>query len=447
MGFDYRYLGLTPAGKLVQGIITAGSKSEARKRAQELSTKHRFKLTEVQKKRTFLYKVQRGLDKPVTGEQKAYAQIEVRTALERLGFKVIRIQPKLFEFQAKPANTDVVMFIRLSADLLREKLPYDEILNLLSNDLQSKALRDVLREISKDLREGKDGKEVFGKHELALGKFTSYMLGVASKSGNMVDIYEATAKFLERTAEFKKNLKSALIMPAIVVLVLALAVMFYVGYIFPKTAEMFQRFNIPLPPMTKATLDFSNFLRDHLMILLVVTVLPVVAIVAFLRTDQGKFLVNRYLIRLPVIGGIAHKTAIEIFCRVFYSLYGGSGENIEAIRVASEACNNRYIERQIKEVAIPMMLKEGKGLVESLEATGVFTENALSRLRSGAETGTIRQTALQVANYYEKETTYKLRTIIDLIQVMIAMLIMVVMTAITIVSSETAVIRPKMPGT
>jgi type IV pilus assembly protein PilC len=92
------------------------------------------------------------------------------------------------------------------------------------------------------------------------------------------------------------------------------------------------------------------------------------------------------------------------------------------------------------------MLKEGQGLVEALEKTGVFTRNALSRLRSGAETGTIRETALQVANYYEKETTHKLRNVIDMIQVAIAMIIMIVMTAITVVSSETAVIRPKLPG-
>ncbi len=447
MALDYRYQGLTASGKLVQGVISATTKMEAKKRAAELASKHGFTLSAVQKKRTFMYKVQKGLDKPISGEQKAYSGDEVKNALERLGFKVIRVQAKLFEIAAKPAQSDVVMFIRLSADLLREKLPYDEILTLLSNDLQSKALREVVRDISKDLREGKDGRDVYGKHELALGKFTAYMLGVASKSGNMTEVYDATAKFLERTAEFKKNLRSALIMPIIVCFVLALAVLFYVAYIFPKTAEMFVRFKIPLPPMTKATLDFYYYLLKHWFMLTFLTVAPIVTFMTFIKTERGKFMLNQYLLKVPVIGSIAHKTAIEVFCRVFYSLYSGSGENIEAIRVAAEACNNKYIESQIKNVAIPMMLKEGKGLIESLEATEVFTENALSRLRSGAETGTIRQTAMQVANYYEKETTYRLRTIIDLIQVMIAFLIMIVMTAITIVSSETAVIRPKMPGT
>ena len=86
------------------------------------------------------------------------------------------------------------------------------------------------------------------------------------------------------------------------------------------------------------------------------------------------------------------------------------------------------------------------GLVESLEKTGVFTENALQRLHAGTESGAVRDMALQVANYYEKETSYKLNNIVDMIQVAIAMIILVVMIAITIVSAETAVIKPKHPG-
>ena len=140
-----------------------------------------------------------------------------------------------------------------------------------------------------------------------------------------------------------------------------------------------------------------------------------------------------------------HKTSIEIFGRVFYALYSGSGENITVIRIGAEACRNTYMEQQIKEVAIPMMLKEGKGLIESLEAAGVFTQNAISRLRAGAESGALRTTALQLANYYERETTYKMKNVVELINVIISLLIMVVMTALTLVSSETAVITPPPP--
>ena len=92
------------------------------------------------------------------------------------------------------------------------------------------------------------------------------------------------------------------------------------------------------------------------------------------------------------------------------------------------------------------MIKKGTGITDAFTASGVFTETALSRLHSGEETGTIKNTSLQLANYYESETVYKLKNLIELIQVFIAMIIMVVMILLTLVSAETATVRPKTPG-
>jgi type IV pilus assembly protein PilC len=443
---EFRYQGIALSGRMMQGIISARGKREARKRAEEIAQQRRFRLQSLEQKTTFLYKVRKGKEAALLGEQKAFTADEVRRALEKMGYNVLTIQRKFLNFRMKPPSKDIVMFIRLSADLLREKLPYDEILNLLSNDIDNKSLKQCLREITQDLKDGKDGAEVFGKQAEVLGKFPAHMLGVASKSGNMVEIYESTAKFLERNEEFRKSLKSALVMPAIVVAALIAAVLFYIAYVFPETAKMFLKFDIDLPPMTSATLQMSNFLQRNAMYILGGLAGIIVVLIRMATSPKGRLWMSRYMIKIPVIGPLMHKTSIEIWFRVFYSLYSGSGENVDAIRIAAEACRSPWIEKQIKEIAIPMMLKEGQGIVEALEKTGVFTKNALSRLRSGAETGTIRETSIQVANYYEKETTYKLRGIIDLIQVFIALLIMVVMTAITVISSETAVIRPKPPG-
>ena len=131
---------------------------------------------------------------------------------------------------------------------------------------------------------------------------------------------------------------------------------------------------------------------------------------------------------------------------MFYALYSGAGENIEVIRMAAEACGNKHMENQIKNVALPMMIQKGAGITEAFEASGVFTKTAISRFHSGAETGTVKNTAHQLAEYYEKETTYKMRNAIDFIQLWISMVIMIVLTALTIVSSETATIRPKNPA-
>lgn len=443
---EFRYQGTGLSGRLAQGVINAKNRREAKERVEELCRRQNIRLTALQKKSTFRYKARRGDEKPIHGEQAAFSREEVENGLRKLNYRVLRVEKVLLDFKFKPPAKDIVLFTRICADLLRERLPYDEILTLMVNDTENPAMAKTIREIQQDLKDGKEGGEVFGKHADVLGRFTAYMLGVASTSGNMAEVYESTAKFLERDEEFKKSLKSALIMPAVIVAVLLGAVAYYVGYIFPATAQMFLKFGIDLPPMTQATLDLSNFLRGNITWLLPVCLAPLVALGLFFRTPRGRYLRDRFIIRIPVIGSLLHKTSIEIFARVFYALYSGSGENIPVIRVAAEACRNTYIERQVKEVVIPAMLKEGRGLVESLERADIFTVTAISRLRSGQESGALRNTALQLANYYERETSYKMKNVVELINVIISMLIMVVMTALTLVSSETAVVRPKGVG-
>ncbi|MBE0573146.1 MAG: type II secretion system F family protein [Ignavibacteriaceae bacterium] len=443
---EYKFTAQKLNGQTITGTVTANTTAEGKKKIQKLAEKNKLKLSEVQKKSTYLYRVRKGKEKPVRGEQKAFSKKEVEEALARLGYKVLSINKKLLDFQSKPPHSEIVTYVKISAELLEQKLSYGEILTLLINDTQNATLRNTLKEINNDLRKGADSEATFLKYQHIFGKFTAYMLGLASKSGNMAEIYKATAKFLERRQEFRKSLRSALITPLVTLFVLFLAVMFYVGYIFPETAKLFVRFGIELPPMTAFTLKMSDFLVGNPWLIAGVMFIPPIALFQFVRTKKGKLLFDQYLLRLPVIGSLIHKTLIEVFCRVFYTLYHGSAESIEPIRIAAEATGNSYFEERIKTVAIPLMLKKGVGVSDAFEASGVFTETALSRIHSGEESGTIKNTALQLANYYESETVYRLKNLIEIIQVTIAMIIMIIMIALTLVSAETATVRPKTPG-
>lgn len=443
---EFRYNGLSATRKKIVGTLNAKSKREAAAKVNTMAKQHNFTFVSVERKRTYLYKVNKKGGGEIRGEQEAFSKDELELALKRMGFDQVRVQPKLLDFKFKPPFNDVIMFIRLSADLLREKLPFDEILNLLHNDVQNASMKRVIKEIHTELKDGSDAEEVFTHQQNMLGKFPAKMLGVASKSGNMAEIYDNTAKFLERSQEFKKSLRSALIMPTVTLLVLFGAVVFYVGYIFPKTAEMFEKFGAALPPMTATTLDISRFLQNHIILVLVLMIVPPLLLVRFFTTDKGRLIFDRYMIKLPLIGSMAHKMSIEIFCRVFHSMYSGSGENIEVIRTAAEACRNKHMEKRIKEITIPLMIREGRGFVEALDESKVFTENALTRFGTGAESGTLRKVALQIANYYERETTYRLKSIVDWIQVVVSFIIMIVMTGLTVISAETAVMQPKLPG-
>jgi type IV pilus assembly protein PilC len=444
---ELKFTAIKPNGQLISGNIAAPTYSDGKKQIKTLVDKHKLKLKSIQKKITFIYKTKKGNEAPIKGEQRAYSKEEVTQALVKMGYQVISVNKFLFEWDPKPPEQEVLSFVKISEELLDQKLTYSEIMTLLINDLENKTLRETLKQINSELKKGSDSQTVFIKHERVFGKFTAYMLGLAAKSGNMTEIYKATAKFLERRMQFQKDMRSALITPAITMFILMLAVLFYVGYIFPETAKLFLKFDIPLPPMTAATLVMSDFLMNQWYLVLIVLFGPLILIGWWKKTPAGTLFFARYVMKMPIMGSLVHKTNIEVFCRVFYTLYSGSADSIEPIRIAAEATDNAYFEQQIKKVAIPMMISKGAGISESFAAAKIFTDTAISRFHSGEETGTIKNTALQLANYYESETVFRLKNVIEMIQVFIAMVIMVVMIGLTLVSAETATINPSNPAT
>ena len=193
-------------GQVVGGVIAADSISSAKQKANLIAVQNNFRLKSLEKKSTYLYKVRRGNEKPITGEQKAFNKKEVHEALSLLGYQVISVNKKIIDLPKKPSTSDILMFVKVCSDMLDEKMSYGEILSFIINDTRNKVLKDTLREISKDLKQGVDSEQAFMKHKNIFGYFTAFMLGLASKSGNMAEIYRATAKFLERRHEFKRNM-------------------------------------------------------------------------------------------------------------------------------------------------------------------------------------------------------------------------------------------------
>jgi len=440
---EFRFTGTTTAGQPVQGTVFAPNRRTAQKKVSSLAEQHRFQTRRVEERLIFKYKVRHTTGRTVAGEQKAYSADELRDALGRMGVEVLSVQRRLVSFQMKPPTGDLIMFVRLAANLLSEKMAFNEVLNLLVSDISSSSLRQTIRDINGDLKGGMEAKAAFMKHEDKLGKFTAYMLGVASQSGNMAEIYEATARFLERKDEFKKSVKSSLIMPAVTIVAAIAVLIWYVWYIVPQTAGLFVNFEgIELPPLTTFSIAAAEWLDRNMKWVLLLSAVGIAGAVAFLRTPKGTFWAHKTMIGLPIIGGLLHKMNIEVFSRVFAILYSGSGENIEVIKVAAEASGNTYMEHRIKTITIPMMVAQGADLVHAMEASGVFTPMTLARYRTGAETGAVRKSAQQMADYYEKETTLKLSVVVQSIQTAVALFIGLLVAFLTVLSAETALIRP-----
>src|SRR5690606_24556208 len=128
---EFRFSGSGVTGQPVQGTVFAPSRRAAQRKIQRLSEQHRFVTRSLQERRVFRYRVKHPSGKVIDGEQKAFTEEEVSSALKKMGVEVVRVQKKLFSYQPTPPRQDIIMFVRLSANLLKEKLPFDEVLNLL----------------------------------------------------------------------------------------------------------------------------------------------------------------------------------------------------------------------------------------------------------------------------------------------------------------------------
>ena len=443
---DYRYQGVSAQGKPIQGVLVAKSKSSAKKRINTFASAHGISINSITPKRKFIYKVQLPNGKKIKGKQEAFTKEEVIQALSKIGYQNAKVEPVLIDLRFKPSYDDVLNFINLSSFMLKENMDFSTILRLQAEEQTNETFKDTLKKIESALKKGEEGTKVFQRYEGIFGKFPAYMLGLATKSGNISKVFEATAKFMERDREYKKSLKKALMTPAITVIALLIAILYYVIKIFPATAKMFQNFDIELPPLTAATLKMSDFFGANWWWMLLALAIPIIIFIIYTNTKKGRIWRDKKLIKLPIMGKILHKSSIEIFFRVFSVIYSGAENNIQTIRTSAEACRNAYIEHGIKTKTLPLMLKKGEALVPAFEKANVFNDSTLSRLKSGTETGNVLKSAQQIAAIYEKETTYKMNNIIDSIQSIIGVFIAIAITALTIVSAEIATVSPPTPG-
>ncbi|HEY5615082.1 MAG TPA: type II secretion system F family protein [Bacteroidota bacterium] len=438
-GHDYKIEVKDRSGKPGSRYITAITYFAAREKANALAKAQGWTISSIHKKKNFFYKVQRGAT-AMEGTQSAYTREEVLEALKRIGGEKITVRRE-FEINSRAPMSELVSFISTSAKLLEQKMPFHEILLIMSTNVKDKNLKRALRDIIKDLKEGMDSRDAFLRQSAVFGDDTALMLGLASRSGNMKSIFESVARFVERLADFRKALASSLILPAVTSLALIGALAFYVLVLLPDMAETLAPMSTGLPPLTQFTIDFSEFVKEHIFLLTFLLAAPVIAFYMYIMTPKGRLMLDRYVIRIPYVGTILRNTSVEMFCRVLGIMYTSSGENIDAIQYASESSRNHYLEHQIKNIAIPTMLKYGTELPKALEWTTFFPEMVLSRFKTASETGTVKDTAVQLADFYEMENRYALKNLTNVIELSISGMIMIVMVFLTYLSSESASIK------
>ncbi len=436
---EFRIDARDKTGKAIQYFLMASTRGEARKRAKQQTKSRGGSLLGVHKKKTYVYRVKRGT-RYVDGFQNAYSRDEVVRALESLRFDVQSVR-RVFDFKGRAPINEIVSFVGTSARLLEQKIAYAEVLQIMSTNVKNRYLRGAIKDILNDLRNGVDSREAFIRQGRVFGEHNALMLGIASKSGDMVSIFKSVSSLVERQAEFKKGLTSSLLLPAVTSLTLIGAIGFYALFLLPKMVQTMGPLLTEIPPLTALTMEVSQFVKDNYIILLLTIAGLTGGFYAYILSAEGKYNLHRYLIKVPYVGNILRNTSIEIFCNVLGIMYTTSGENIDAIQIAGDSSGNIYLARQIRTVTIPMMLKFGTELPRALEATDFFPEMIVSRFRTAAETGDVKATANQLAEFYQTENHYALKNLTSVIEVSISILIMIAMVFLTYLSTEMSSVR------
>jgi type IV pilus assembly protein PilC len=221
------------------------------------------------------------------------------------------------------------------------------------------------------------------------------------------------------------------------------AIGFYVIFLLPKMMEMLGPRMEKIPPLTAFTLEMSSWFKDNFIFLAGSILLLCFGFYIYISSPAGRLSMHKFLIRVPYFGRILRDTSIEIFCRVFGIMYTSSGENIDAIQIAGDASGNPYLAFQIRTVAIPLMLRFGVELGKAMQETGFFPEMVISRFKTGAETGNVKATALQVADYYQMENGYAMKNLANVIEMSVTVMITLSLVFLTYLSSETASVKIK----
>jgi type IV pilus assembly protein PilC len=275
-------------------------------------------------------------------------------------------------------------------------------LNILQRQADKQGMKDALNKIRQDVETGLPLSDAIAKFPRIFNKLYVYLARAGEVSGNLDGILERVATYMEKQQAIRGKVKSAMTYPA-VVLVIALAVTFFLlTGIVPQFAGILDQLGGELPIITQVLVAISDFLRFQWWILLIVTVATVVGLGFYYRTDNGRHVIDRILLRLPVLGTLVQKSAIASFSQTFGLLLKSGVNIVEAIDITKGTAGNAIVEDILSET------KEAVQRGEQVSVTLtkyplVFPPLVTSMIAIGEETGAIDAMLEKIAEFYERE--------------------------------------------
>jgi type IV pilus assembly protein PilC len=358
-------------------------------------------------------------ERVATGESAAAVH---RDLIDR-GFRVVSVRPassgwrwiyRQFPTFFRVKTADLILFSRQLATFIRVGVPITDAIKLLQGASGSGAFRAALEDIFVDLEAGEAFSSAIARHPSVFDELYVDMVRAAEYSGTLDRVLIQVAAYLQRQDTALKKLRSAMIYPA-VILVLAIGVCtVLIVFVLPNFVSIFHEFNATLPLPTRILLGVGVFAQKWRIEIVVGLFVVIAGTLAIMNSPPGRVFWDHAILRLPVIGTIVVYSIIERFTRTLATMLAAGIPISQTFEVAIASSGNIRYRRGLESVKERMM--NGDGFSAPLDATGLFAPMMIRMIRVGEETGTLDSSLEQIADFLSEEMDYKVRNMIALME-------------------------------
>lgn len=325
---------------------------------------------------------------------------------------------------------ELIMFSRQMYALTRSGIPLIRAINGLADATRSPVLADVLREVTRSLTQGTTLANAFRAHPTIFGELFIAMIRMGETTGRLDSAFKQLIDHLELEKDTRKKIASATRYPIIVVIFIFIALFVINLLVVPQFSNIFSQLGADLPLPTIILIGTSNFMQQYWMVMLFVILAAAIGFVQWKKTPKGLLAWDKFILKVPVLGGVFERVALGRFARPFAMMLDAGVPLLQALTVSSRTVGNEHIGQGIEDMLHG--IERGESLLQTASASGMFNSLILQMIAVGEETGNVSELLVDIADFYDQEVEYDLKRLAESLEpiLLIFMGIMVLMLAL-----------------
>nr|WP_315258333.1 type II secretion system F family protein [uncultured Duganella sp.] len=311
--------------------------------------------------------------------------------------------------EKKVTSMDVQLFSRQMYTLLKSGVPIMRGLAGLQESAVSKSFGKVIKDLRESLDSGRELSAAMRRHPKVFSPFYLSMVRVGEMTGRLEEVFLRLFDHLEFDRDMRERVKTATRYPMFVVTAMVIAMIVVNVFVIPAFVGVFAKFNAELPLMTRILIGTSDFTVKYGSQIASLSVICIWAFLRWIRTSKGQYQWDKFKLKIPVAGKIILKATLARFARSF-ALSSRSGVPIvQALSVVSQTVDNAYLAARVEQMRDGV--ERGESILRTAAATNVFTPVVLQMIAVGEESGSIDELMDEIAQMYEREVDYELKTL------------------------------------